>query len=119
METTSSPFPPFQFATLEHNVQKYKKQSQELMSFNDPAIMEEDKGKSFPNLETPLECNHHEPLPDVFLEQPVKVQGKEKKGEVAHGRVQRHTTRNRKHDIQTVKLDFGWSSDESDNNEGY
>ena len=112
--TLSSTLPSFQSATLEKNTQKYNHESDELLSFSNPATMEEDKVESFPDLtKPPLESTTAEGPPKLHNEESEEVRVTIKSGRVIHGRRNRRSTRSHNHDIEIVEKDFGWSSTES------
>ena len=110
--TLSSTLPFFQMATLERNMPKYDKN--ELLTFSNPTTVEESEEESAPvQVEPPLERSPVEALPKVPLEQPDGIEGAKQKGRLVRGRVQRRSTMRHTHDIETVEVEFGWSSNES------
>ena len=112
--TLSSAVPSYQTSTLERNVQKYNKQSHELLSFSNPATVDEEEEESSSDLtEPPLESSPMEALSKVPIEEPEEAESTKKKNTGARTRIQRRSTRRRTHDIETVELDLGFSSEES------
>ena len=115
--TLSSALPSFQSASLESSAQKCNQQSYELLPFGNPpsaATVKEDEEESSPDLTKPSsESTSAKVFPKMLKEEPEEVKETEKRGRVICGRRNHRSTRSRHHHIETVELDFGWSSRES------
>ena len=90
----------------------------EPLTFSNPATAEEDEEGSSPDLtKPPLESTSAEVLPKEPEEESEKVKETKRKRRTIRKRTHRQSTRSRNHEIETVELDFGWSSGESADDE--
>ena len=115
--TLSSALPSYQSATLQHNIEKHHKQTQEMLSFKNPFTANKVEEESPPDVMSPpleyiLEENSHK-------EERGDVKGVEEKGTIICETVHHQPSKKGTHDVECVDVDFGQSSDESLNNENF
>ena len=109
--TLSTTIPPYIKQLLWNRICKKKEKEWDEMYFSNAGAVEEDAEES-------LSPRWKKLCPKQPMEQLLWFDKIKKKGRVVDGRMQHCSTRRWTQNIQTVELDFGWTSDESLDEEG-